>query len=100
MRSYFKRKKIYKVILSSILLLFFIYSFFTYNGAVRLSMSFVSKNIISPYTTKIEKGFSRGNDNKYFHSKNELKDSESGNTLLDFECKSYFIVKVCKYYGF
>ncbi len=57
--SYFKKRKVYKIIILSVLIVFFIYSFFTYSGAVRLGITLTTGDIISAYTTKLEKGLAR-----------------------------------------
>lgn len=93
-----KKKNKLLLIFPLILIIFLAYSFFTYNGAVRLGIVLASGDVVSAYTTKIDKSVSRGNNNKYFHPIKDIKITSG--SMNDLECKNYLIVKICKYYGF
>lgn len=96
-KSYIRNRKKLPLIGSIILIVFLLYSILTYDGSVRIGIAITSKDIVSAYTTEIERGVSRGNNYKYFHPKKDIK-IISG-SMYDLECRNYFIIKVCKYYG-
>lgn len=97
-KSYIKRKKKYMIVGSVILIIYFVYSFFSYDGAVRLGIVFTTGDVFSAYTTKIEESSSRGNENKYFYPTKNIK--VTSGTMNDMECINYVVLKMCKYYGY
>lgn len=91
--NYIKRRKKLFLILAILSLLFWIYSFFTYNGSVRLAMAVLMKHSIIAYTSGITDSFAGGNSNKYFSFKGV-------NDLWNFKTKNYMLIKISTYYGF
>ena len=92
-----KEKNKITIVLFAIMLVYFIYSFFTVNGSTRLSITLYGHPIIA-YTTKFDDNYSI-NDNaknkKYLLPTKKMDDLSSF-----FECKSYGIIKITTYYGF
>lgn len=96
-KLYLKKKKIYAIIMSVILMLFFVYSYFTYDGAVRLGIATTTGNIVSAYTTEIKEYSIASDNNRYFYSTKDIKVRSGSMGLL--ECKNYLLI-ICTYYGY
>lgn len=92
-----KKKNNMNIISFILLLAFFIYSFFTTDGSIRLSITLYGHPIIA-YTTGFNDNFIRNeesNNKKYLLPTKKMDDLSAF-----FECKSYGPIKITTYYGF
>ena len=80
------------------LLIFTLYSFFIYDGAVRLCIAVTSGDFLSAYTTPIVDGHDRLNGKIYLIPTKNIE--TIAGSLYEFECSSFLGIKVCRYYGF
>lgn len=92
-----KKEKKKRMILFIPLAIYFLYSFFTINGATRLSIALYGHPMIA-YTTNF-KYYNHLNDTaknkKYVLPTKNMDDLPSY-----FECRTYGIIKITTYYGF
>lgn len=93
-KMFIKNKKKFLIPIVMIIIVYMIYSTFTYTGSVRLKLLTIGYPI-KAYKTELKEH--KSDKNKLYYPVDKLK-TKSGYIGL-IKCKNY-VIKICDYYGF